>query len=108
MRIAEFKEWANGKVTDKAIKDGVSRCKKIEMSLKIDLDTEYAHDGGQSLLTKLAYSPSDERAGKPAPAGFEFTDTAKIRFRMTDLRSAAKRYFKFCQEVQTDPIHDTL
>ena len=31
---------------------------------------------------------------------FKFKEGSHIRFRMTDLRSATKDYFKFCQEVK--------
>lgn len=102
LKSEDFKQWASNKITDRAIKDGVSRCRKIEKSLNVDLDEEYTRDGGQTIISRLVYSSDDERNGKPAPDGFSFKVDANIRFRMTDMRSAAKRYFKFCQETQKE------
>jgi hypothetical protein len=98
MRKEEFIKWLSSEIKAKPASDCASRCRKVENALGIDLDDEYNKDGGRELLnTRLAYSVADERANKPAPPGFNFKEGSSIRFRMTDLRSATKKYFSFCQ-----------
>ena len=89
MRKDEFRVWLSARIKDKPVSDCMSRCKIVESSLQIDLDNEYSNDKGKTLLGKMQYT---------APAGFHFKENANIRFRMTDLRSAVNRYFKFCEE----------
>lgn len=98
MRREEFREWLSAKIKRKPVSDCMSRCKIVEFSLQVDLDTEYSNDKGKNLLEKMQYSAADEREKKEAPAGFQFKENANVRFRMTDLRSAVNKYFKFCEE----------
>jgi hypothetical protein len=97
MRKEEFKEWLADRVNKKPASDCVSRCKKVELALKVDLDAEFTRDSGKQLLSRMQYSVADERANKEAPTGFNFKENANIRFRLTNLRSAVNRYFEFCQ-----------
>lgn len=98
MRKDEFRVWLSARIKDKPVSDCMSRCKIVESSLQIDLDNEYSNDKGKTLLGKMQYTAADEKEKKEAPAGFHFKENANIRFRMTDLRSAVNRYFKFCEE----------
>lgn len=98
MRKDAFKAWLSVRIKEKPVSDCMSRCKIVETALQIDLDSEYINDKGKNLLEKMQYTIADERAKKEAPAGFHFKENANIRFRMTDLRSAVNRYFKFCEE----------
>ncbi len=99
MRKEEFSAWMEGKIKSKPISDCLSRCRKVEVTLNVDLDEEYKKDKGNELISRLQYSPADERAKKPANPAFGFKEGASIRFRFTDLRSAVNRYFKFCDEM---------
>lgn len=98
MRKGDFKEWLSTRIKKKPTSDCMSRCKAVETAYKIDLDTEYALDKGTSLLCKMQYSITDERAKKEAPTEFHFKDNANIRYRMANLRSAVNKYFEFCKE----------
>lgn len=98
MRKNEFREWLDGKIKNRPIGDCISRCNSVEKKLGVDLDEEYRKDQGASLFQRMQYTIKDERAGSAAPEGFDFKSGVNIRFRMTDLRSAVKRYFIFCAE----------
>ena len=98
MRKEDFKEWLSTRIKKKPTSDCISRCKAVETALQIDLDTEYALDKGKRVLSKMQYTITDERANKEAPAEFQFKDSANIRYRMANLRSAVNKYFEFCKE----------
>ena len=100
MRTSEYRAWLQMRISEKGAKDKISRCKKVEMALSTALDAEYKKDKGGSVLAVLQYSTEDEHNNVPAPPEFKFKEGSHIRFRMTDLRSATKDYFKFCQEVK--------
>ena len=76
---------------------GISRCRRIEQSLDLDLDEEYQRDGGRSLVTMLGYSADDEKQKRSIPSGLEFSPGSNIRKGMASLRSAVKKYFEFCR-----------
>ena len=77
MRDEEFRIWLQKLPMNKnPMKDCISRCRKVEKALSIDLDKEYEKVTGN----------------------FNFKPDAKIRFRFCDLRVAVKKYFSFCQE----------
>ena len=99
MRKDDFKEWLSTRIKKKPASDCMSRCKTVEQALQIDLDEEFSYDKGKRLMDKMQYSIADERAKKEAPPEFHFKENANIRFRMTDLRSAASRYFEFCKDT---------
>lgn len=100
MRDDEFRTWLQSlPMNSKPLKDCVSRCRKVEKALAVDLDKAYKKDGGKSVIKALTYTPSDERNNKPAPEGFNFKPDANIRFRFTDLRSATNKYFTFCRDT---------
>lgn len=99
MRKENFKEWLSNKMQKKPISDCVSRCKTVEATFQIDLDTEYFLDNGEQLLSKMQYTIADERNQKEAPTGFHFKSRATIRYRMANLRSAVSKYFAFCEET---------
>ena len=102
MRTNEFRSWLQSlSMNPNPIKDCISRCRKVEAALSVDLDKEYSKDFGFGVLAALTYTATDERNHKAAPASFNFKPNANIRFRFTDLRSATKKYFSFC-ESKTD------
>lgn len=77
----------------RSISDKVSRCKKVEHDLRLDLDTEYARDRGRSLLERLAYSREDTQAGKEPPLSLRAgADPCNC---MSSYRSDVRRYFEF-------------
>jgi len=97
IRADAYSDWLQGKIAKRPISDSISRCRRIEDGLKLDLDEEYEKDGGRSLMKLLEYSADDERLNKPAPQGIEFTPNSNIRNGMSSLRSAVKKYFEFCR-----------
>lgn len=98
MRKNDFKEWLLTHVHTKPASDCVSRCGTVEAALNVDLDEEYARDQCMEVINKMQYTAKDERENKKAPEGFHFRENAKIRYRLTDLRSAVKKYVCFCNE----------
>ena len=99
MRVEEFEKWLKKQtLTKNAIKDCLSRCKRVEKALSIDLDDEYKKDEGESVLTLLTYTPKDARNGKPVPGNFSFKPGTDICFRFRDLKTSTKKYFAFCGE----------
>jgi hypothetical protein len=98
MKTDEFRAWLQSlPMNPKPMKDCISRCRKVEAALSVDLDKEYRKDRGKAVISALTYTPEDERNHKVAPESFKFKPDANIRFRFTDLRSATKKYFSFCE-----------
>lgn len=100
MKKEEFRNYLSISVKKKPVSDCLSRCTTVEYALKVDLDEEYAKDGGREVLSKLAYNKRDMDAGIPLPKEFSFKAGCNVVQRMTDLRSAVKRYFSFCAAVR--------
>lgn len=100
MQKEKFRVWLSTRIKKKPGSDCMSRCRAIEKALKIDLDNEYRKDKGERLLTMLYYSAEDERNGKKCPDGFKFKDGVNIRFRLTNLKCAANKYFEFCSDCE--------
>lgn len=101
MRTKEFRSWLQSiPMNTNPIKDCISRCRKVESALAVDLDDEYIKDHGDSVILALKYTAKDEKNHKPVPEGFNFKPNANIRFRFTDLRSAANKYFLFCKNTE--------
>ena len=102
MRPKEFRDWLSSTgFAYKPISDCISRCKKVESTLRLDLDEEYLKDKGEAVLESMKYSINDEKNNKKAPKGFKFKSGVKIRLRLMDLRSATKKYFTFCEKKNT-------
>ena len=98
MKTDEFRTWLQAlPMNPKPMKDCISRCRKVESALSVDLDKEYRKDRGKAVIAALTYTPEDERNHKAAPESFKFKPDANVRFRFTDLRSATNKYFSFCE-----------
>ena len=97
MRDDAYRNWLQGKISSRPISDSISRCRRIEESLRLDLDEEFAKDGGRSLVNLLEYSSEDENLNRPAPDGISFSPGSNIKNGMSSLRSAVKKYFEFCR-----------
>ena len=97
MRDEAYRDWLQGKISSRPISDSISRCRRIEECLKVDLDEAHHKDGGRSLVELLEYSVEDERLNRPAPSGIDFVSGSNIKNGMASLRSAVKKYFEFCQ-----------
>ena len=100
MKKEEFRNYLSASIQKKSISDCLSRCKTVEYVLKVDLDKEYDKDGGTKVLSKLSYSKKAMEAGTPLPKGFSFKKGGNAIQKMTDLRSAVKRYFSFCDAIK--------
>lgn len=99
MKTEEFKSWLQSiPMNPLPVKDCISRCRKVEAALSVDLDEEYEKDRGENVIVSLTYTIEDERNHKTVPENFKFKEGSNIRFRFTDLRSATKKYFSFCEK----------
>lgn len=91
-----FSAWLEAlPLQPKPVYDCISRCRRVERSLGIDLDEEYEHDRGKSVLVALTYTIHDERDNKPAPKSFSLTPGANIRYTFSDLRTSVNKYISF-------------
>ena len=99
MRDEAFKLWMKnlGTMSTRPIGDAVSRCRRIEKGLKLDLDEEYRKGGGRSVVSALEYTAEDAKINRPVPSGLDFTPGANLKDGMASLKAAAKKYFEFCQ-----------
>ncbi len=97
MRDEAYRVWLKDKLSARPISDSISRCRRIEESLKLDLDEEYQKDNGKNLIVLLTYSADDERLNHPAPSGISFAPGSNIRNGMASLKAAATKYFEFCR-----------
>lgn len=98
MRKQEFRAWLLQRIKAKPASDCLSRCSAVEEALGIDLDREFAKDEGKSVVSTISYSKKDADNRLPIPAGFTFKEGSNPVQRMTDLRSAVRKYFTFCKE----------
>lgn len=94
MRENEFRTWLEHgqRMTQRPINDCLSRCRRVERRLKINLDEEFKKDEGHGIMLLLA---DDENSTLSARLGF--ADGANISNGLASLRSAVKTYFAFCQ-----------
>ena len=100
MRYEQFRSWMEkkGNLEANPISNALSRCRRLEKVPGINLDVEYARDGGKYVIEMLTYSTKDERACKSVPVELEFSPTANLRNGMASLKNAAKLYIEFCRE----------
>ncbi|EHQ4781980.1 hypothetical protein KQY44_002522 [Listeria monocytogenes] len=98
VRKGEFRTWLENKGTmgKHPIADALSRCKRLESSLQIDLDREFLNDQGERLISVFEYSTEDEKNNRQPPKGIQFESGSNIKNGMASLRSAGKKYFEFC------------
>lgn len=98
MRKNEFKVWMEslGTMKTRPIGDAISRCKRVENSLNINLDNEFEKDRGNNILTLLEYTKEDEQLNCSPPEGIVFVSGSNIKNGMASLKSAVKKYFEFC------------
>ena len=96
MKKEAYRTWLDGTIKTVCIKDRISRCARVEAALGVDLDEEYKKDKGKSVLELLHYTLNDWRTGTELPKCLKFKEGANTYQIMTDMRSAATRYFDFC------------
>ncbi len=99
-----FRLWLRERRTERSAGDCISRCKKVENTLDIDLDVEYERDRGKSVLTALGYGRKQVDKGEVFNQSFIFRKDCNYVQRFTDLRCSVKQYFAFCdaQMQQTE------
>lgn len=90
MRYEEFRTWLFAFIKPAPVNDAASRCRRVEKCYGIDLDEEYAKDGGRGLLSLL------DAPGALDALGLTGTKTAKAG--LSSIKSAVNRYFEFCEE----------
>lgn len=107
MRHNDFKNWMETctNLKQRPIADALSRVKRIEHSLRLDLDLEYIKDSGNYVLSMLDYSTADAMNNRKPPIGLEFKPGANIRNGMASLKAAAKQYFNFCHDTVSHKSH---
>ena len=99
MHEQAYKSWLQGKLSSRPIADSVSRCRRIEENLKLDLDNEYKRDGGQGLIELLEYTTDDKNHNRPPQCNIYFAPGADLKSGLSSLKNAAKKYFDFCRET---------
>lgn len=98
MRDQQFANWLQGKIEDKPVSDYISRCKRVESSLNIDLDIEFRKDNGRSIIDQLTYTKEDKRNNVIPTCGIVFSVGADYYNGLSSLRSAIRSYVDFCLE----------
>lgn len=100
MKIEAFRSWMEGlgTMSKNPISDAISRCKRIERCMNINLDMEYIRDRGCSLIEILTYTAMDASEHKPLPHGLDFQTGAKWITGMAALKAAVKKYFIFMEQ----------
>ena len=106
MREQEFRAWMMhmGTMQNRPIGDAISRCKRVCQALDIDLDEEFAKDGGISLLNELKYTSEDAKTNRPVDARFCFSQGANLKNGMASLKAAVKKYIEFCESVKEENV----
>lgn len=99
-RAKEFREWMESTGTMKArpISDAISRCRRVEKGMQVDLDEEYRADRCARILRELEYSLEDVKERKKAPEGLNFVEGADLKNGLASLRAAIKKYIEFCDK----------
>lgn len=98
MKDKEFREYMEklGTMQKRPVSDAVSRCKRIERDLGVDLDNEYLKDKGKTLIVELEYSFQDAINKVPLPGKLSFPGNPEnVKHSMDTLRSAIKKYMEF-------------
>ncbi|MHC1694014.1 MAG: hypothetical protein AB9835_01795 [Eubacteriales bacterium] len=94
MKEHDFKIWLenSGTMGIRPISDCISRNKRIENCLGIDLDDEYKLNRGQRIIELLTYTTDDRNNNIPSPIDIN----GDIYNGLASLKSAAVKYFEFC------------
>lgn len=94
MREAEFKAWlvAQGYAST-SIATWLSDGRKVDGAY--GLDEQFDRDGGASILAEMAYSRSDDAAGRPNPSAIDLSGSFYAN--LAACRAAARAYFRFCE-----------
>ena len=100
MQKENFRNWLAQKRTPRAVSDCISRCLRVEKALSVDLDDEYAKDGGRRVIESLSYGKREADIGVVFPNRFGFSEGCNQVQRYTDIRSATKKYFSFCEATK--------
>ena len=93
MQDEDFREWLE--IVDKRplpqVRDNISRIKRVEDSLNLNLDTEYINEQCESVLNKLDLSNAEFLKTVNLP-----TDIAGL----SSLKTAVRKYVKFCDQMK--------
>lgn len=90
-----FKIWLEKQKNYHTARTYTARCMRIEAEMEVDLDKEYAQDGGRRFLNKLKYSREEQRQGKQPDCGLHFRENVDIYTGLNSLRVSLKKYFEF-------------
>jgi 5-methylcytosine-specific restriction protein B len=94
VREAEFKAWlvAQG-YAPTSIATWLSDGRKVDGAY--GLDEQFDRDGGASILAEMAYSRSDDAAGRPNPSAIDLNGSFYAN--LAACRADARAYFRFCE-----------
>lgn len=98
MKKEEFSCWMESRLKKNSARDCVSRCMRVEKSLEVDLDNEYKKDGGAALLYMLSTKNVSKEDLNEVSKKFGFKEGSNTKYRLSDMKSAVNRYFKYLQQ----------
>jgi endonuclease len=102
MKTIDFENWMLRTGNEPGpTRSRISNLRRVEVEYG-DLDTVYEKDKFASLLSGLAYTKDDERAGKPNPSPFIID--GNIYNGLATLRAALSLYRRFCDEAPETPL----
>jgi len=93
MKEQVYINYLSGKIQGKPIIDYVSRCRRVEKGLNIDLDIEFSENGGVRVMQIL------EQETHLLRDKLHFSPSANIKTGLANLRNAVKKYFDACRQI---------
>ena len=103
MREEHFMDWmiSKGTMTKRPMGDAVSRCRRVERDLEVNLDMEFQKDGGNRIIGLLDYSAQDAMDRRELPGKLSFPGTPiNVKNSMASLKGAVKKYMLFCEDTK--------
>ncbi|HET9639880.1 MAG TPA: hypothetical protein VFP12_11810 [Allosphingosinicella sp.] len=102
MRESDYRAWLEaGPLDPKTIEDQLSRARRVQRAFG-DLNTAYRQGQSQRILDRLEYTAEDGRRGRPIPDELYIVGDPVTG--MANLRTAARKYFKFEAETASSQV----
>lgn len=99
-----FRNWMEQQSRFHTARTYAARCHRIETELNLDLDVEYRKDIGQGVIDQLAYSKKEYKELRQPMCGIILNPKTNMYSCMNSLRSSAKRYFEYMDEIEQSKL----